>query len=71
VPLIWRLSAAGFVGYGDVADKLSKFNLNDFKVTGGLGIRYQIDRKSGTNIRWDFGFAKRNFGVYVMINEAF
>ncbi len=71
VPLIWRLSAAGFVGYGDVADRFGKFSLDDFKVTGGFGIRYQIDRNSGTNIRWDFGFAKKNFGVYVMINEAF
>lgn len=71
VPLIWRLSAAGFVGYGDVADKLKGFKLNDFKITGGLGIRYQVNRKFGTNVRLDFGFAKGNFGVYAMINEAF
>lgn len=71
VPLIWRLSAAGFLGYGDVADKLKEFKLNDFKVSGGLGIRYRINRKSGTNVRLDFGFAKGNFGVYAMINEAF
>ena len=66
-----RLSAAGFMGYGDVADKLSKFKLNDFKVTGGLGIRYQVNRKFGTNVRLDFGFARGSFGVYAMINEAF
>ena len=71
VPLIWRLSAAGFVGYGDVAAKLKAFKLNDFKISGGLGIRYQVNRKSGTNVRLDFGFAKGNFGVYAMINEAF
>lgn len=66
-----RLSAAGFMGYGDVADKLSKFKLNDFKVTGGLGICYQVNRASGTNVRLDFGLARGNFGVYAMINEAF
>ena len=71
VPLIWRLSAAGFVGYGDVAAKLKALKLNDFKISGGLGIRYQVNRKSGTNVRLDFGFAKGNFGVYAMINEAF
>ncbi|UCE42188.1 MAG: BamA/TamA family outer membrane protein [Candidatus Aminicenantes bacterium] len=71
VPLIWRLSAAGFVGCGDVADKLNGFKLNDFKISGGLGIRYLINRKSGTNVRLDFGFARGNFGVYAMINEAF
>lgn len=71
VPLFWRLSTAGFVGFGDVADKLGKFKLDDFKVTGGLGIRYQVNRASGTNVRLDFGFAKGSFGVYAMINEAF
>ena len=71
MPLFWRLSAAGFVGYGDVADKLNKFRLNDFKISGGLGIRYQVNRRSGTNVRLDFGFARGSFGVYAMINEAF
>ena len=71
VPLIWRLSAVGFVGYGDVADKLSEFNLKNFKVTGGLGLRYQVNRTSGTNLRCDFGFAKGNFNVYFTIYEAF
>jgi outer membrane protein assembly factor BamA len=70
VPLIWRLSAAGFVGYGDVADKFNSFKLKDFKVAGGLGIRYKVNH-SGTNLRMDFGFARGNFGVYAMINEAF
>lgn len=71
VPLFWRLSVAGFVGYGDVADKLNRFRLIDFKAAGGLGIRLQVNRESGTNVRLDFGFAKGSFGVYAMINEAF
>ncbi len=70
-PLLWRLSAVGFVGYGDVADKLDRFRLIDFKVAGGFGIRFQVNRESGTNVRLDFGFAKGSFGVYAMINEAF
>jgi hypothetical protein len=71
VPLFWRFSAAGFMGYGDVAEKLKSFKLNDFKISGGLGIRYQIDPKSGTNVRLDIGFAKGNIGVYAMIRESF
>jgi hypothetical protein len=70
VPLVWRLSAAGFIGYGEVADKLKAFRLKDFKVAGGLGLRYKVNQ-SGTNIRMDFGFARGNFGIYAMINEAF
>lgn len=71
IPLIWRLSAAGFIGYGNVADKLKSFKLDDFKVSGGLGIRYRVNRKSGTNVRLDFGIAEGNVRVYVMINESF
>jgi outer membrane protein assembly factor BamA len=71
LPLIWRLFAVGFVGYGGVADKMTSFNLDDFKVAGGLGIRYRINRKSGTNVRLDFGFAQGNLSVYAMINESF
>jgi outer membrane protein assembly factor BamA len=71
VPLFWRLSAASFIGYGDVAEGLKAFKLNDFKISGGLGIRLQVNRKSGTNVRLDFGFTKGNFSVYAMINEAF
>jgi hypothetical protein len=71
VPLVWRLSAAGFLGYGDVAEKLKRFRLADFKVTGGFGVRYQINRVSGTVVRLDFGFAPGSFGVYAMINESF
>lgn len=71
VPLFWRLGVAGFVGCGDVADRLKGFRLLDFKWTGGLGLRYRINRESGTNVRLDFGFAKGFFGVYAMINEAF
>jgi len=66
-----RLSAAGFIAYGDVAGKLTSIKLEDFKVSGGLGIRYRINRDAGTNVRLDFGFAQGNFGVYAMINESF
>jgi len=71
VPLIWRLAAVGFVGYGGVADRLSSFKLDKLKISGGLGIRFRVNRKSGTNVRLDFGFAEGNLGVYAMINEAF
>jgi hypothetical protein len=66
-----RLSAAGFVGCGGVAEKLASFELEDFKVSGGLGIRYRINRDAGTNMRLDFGFAQGNLGVYATINESF
>jgi hypothetical protein len=71
LPLAWRLGVVGFLGYGGVADKMSRIKLSDLKLTGGCGIRYQLNRDATMNVRLDFGFAKGSFGVYAMINEAF
>ncbi len=71
VPLVWRLGVVGFLGYGGVAEKMSRIELSNLKLTGGCGIRYQLSRDASTNVRLDFGFAKGCFGVYAMINEAF
>ncbi len=71
MPLAWRLGIVGFLGYGGVSDKLSRIRLSDLKLTGGCGIRYQLNRDSSMNVRLDFGFAKGSFGVYAMISEAF
>ncbi|MFQ6037928.1 MAG: BamA/TamA family outer membrane protein, partial [Candidatus Aminicenantales bacterium] len=70
-PLIWRLSASGFLGVGDVAPRAGSFRFGKLKLAGGWGLRFRIDQDTGTNIRLDFGFARGSFGVYAMVNEAF
>jgi len=70
-PVWWRLGFVGFFGFGEVAEKLSHFRINNFKFTGGWGIRYKISREEGTNLRLDFGFGKGTVGVYVTVKEAF
>ncbi len=70
IHLFWKLGIVGFLGFGDVANTLNKFKLGSFKYTGGVGIRFQINRE-GNHLRLDFGFGRETFGVYFAVNEAF
>ena len=71
-PVYWRFGGVGFLGFGDVADKIKRFQLKEFKYTFGAGIRFTFDKKEKINARLDFGFGKDgNFGFYAMVTEAF
>ncbi|NIO48376.1 MAG: BamA/TamA family outer membrane protein [Candidatus Aminicenantes bacterium] len=71
MPLLWKFGIVGFLGFGDVANKVDNFVLKDFKYSVGLGIRYMLSCKEKLNVRFDFGFCKESFGVYIAVNEAF
>jgi outer membrane protein assembly factor BamA len=71
MPVWRRLGLVGFFGCGDVSDRLSQFRLESFKMTGGVGARYRIQRQQGSNLRLDLGFSRESSGVYVTVNEAF
>lgn len=69
---IWRrFGLAGFVGLGDVADELNRFDLGNFNLSIGLGLRYLYSRAEGINVRIDIGFSGGTPGPYITINEAF
>lgn len=69
---VWRrLGLVGFLGCGDVSDRLSQFRLESFKMTGGLGVRYRIQRQESSNLRLDLGFSRESSGVYMTVSEAF
>jgi len=70
-PLKAWLGGVLFAGSGDVASSWSGFRVERFKTAAGAGLRFRISRKSGANVRLDFGVAWGSFGVYAMINEAF
>ena len=70
-PIWWRFGFVGFVGFGDVAGKLSNFEINRFKYSVGWGIRYVFDPKEKINLRLDFGYGENSSGVYITIGEAF
>jgi hypothetical protein len=70
MPLIWRLGAVGFLGFGDVFEKIDELKIN-FKYSIGWGIRYLLNKKEKINLRIDFGYGENSSGMYVTINEAF
>jgi outer membrane protein assembly factor BamA len=71
MPLFWKFGIVGFVGFGDVADKVDNFVLTDFKYSAGFGFRYLLSREEKINVRLDFGFCKESFCVYIAVSEAF
>lgn len=71
VPVWWRFGLVGFVGFGDVSDRLVHFRLDDTKYSVGWGIRYVLNRDEGITIRLDVGYCDDQSGVYLNILEAF
>ena len=72
VPLFWRIGAVGFIGGGDVASSIDKFELKQFKYTAGFGFRFVFDKQEKINARLDFGFGSHgNSGIYALVVEAF
>jgi len=71
LPLWKRIGLVGFVGYGDVAAKISHFDLKSFRYSVGLGLRYMLSPKERLNLRLDVGFGEGTAGVYFTASEAF
>ncbi len=73
VPVWWRFGTVGFVSAGQVAPRLSSFELNGFKPAAGLGLRILLSPEEGLNIRADYGwgFNVGSSGFYLSIGEAF
>jgi outer membrane protein assembly factor BamA len=71
LPLWWRFGLAGFAGFGDVADRVSNFEISAFKYSVGCGLRYQFNPEEKHNLRFDFGFGEGTSGFYITMGEAF
>ena len=69
---VWRrFGVVVFAGLGDVAGKMTKFHIRDFKVSAGFGARYLFVPEEKLNLRFDFGFGKGTSGFYIDFTEAF
>ncbi len=71
LPVWKRFGMAAFAGIGDVASGLGNFKLDGFKYSFGLGLRFKIAPKEGTNLRFDFAWGKGTSGFYFTAGEAF
>ncbi|WP_310395914.1 BamA/TamA family outer membrane protein [Hymenobacter sp.] len=70
--LFWRIDGAVFGGVGNVSQYIDKFSLDNTKVAGGAGIRFNFIRRDRLNLRLDYaGGTGSTAGIYFAIGEAF
>ena len=71
MPLFWKIGASAFVGVGQVAPEISKFNTDDIKIAFGYGLRYLLDPAQHVNVRLDVAHSVEGTFFYFTIQEAF
>jgi hypothetical protein len=70
--LIWRIGLSTFAGASSLYSSQNKFNLKDVKYNAGLGLRFLVDKKEGTHLRFDYAIGSNgNQGFYVAFGESF
>ena len=70
-PVAGRFGGAVFGSTGTVAADFGNLFSSSYKNSGGLGIRYVLNKKEGVRIRVDYGFSSDGGNLYFTINEAF
>lgn len=72
-PVVWRFGLVGFLAVGQVQPRFNDFRLGAFKTTVGTGLRIQLSKREGLNIRADYGWGidVKKGGFYLAIGEAF
>ena len=70
VNLIGRFGMTAFTGVGQVNDHFDEA-FSKLIYSGGLGLRYNINKKDPANVRLDFGFTQESRGFYIGFGEAF
>jgi hypothetical protein len=66
LPVFWRFGAAAFVAAGDVAPAMDAFDLREFKLAGGGGLRFEVEPRERVNVRLDGAVTSHgDVGVYL------
>ncbi len=70
---IWkRLGAAAFISTASVADEMNHFQISEFKIAGGAGLRYKIFKAQDVRLRLDLAVTQDgDFVWYAFFSEAF
>lgn len=69
---IWRrFGGVAFGSTGTVAPDLGKTFSSAYKNSGGVGLRYIINKRDGVRIRVDYGISGEGSNFYFTIKEAF
>jgi len=72
-PIVWRFRGVIFGSIGDVAEVPGDWGFNTIKWSAGAGIRFVMNPKEKTSVRFDYGHgkSKKDSGVYFGMNEVF
>ncbi len=65
----WRLSAAAWVGCGNMYSTLGDFSLSETLPNYGVGVRFRASKNSIA--RFDVGFGRDTIGLFLRYSEAF
>ncbi len=66
---IWKkFQGTTFIGLANVGDTIQS---NSLKISGGMGLRFVVNKKEKTRARLDLGFTPEGFNFYITFNEAF
>jgi Omp85 superfamily domain len=66
-----RLGFTAFGGLGGIARKWSDFRSDQLLPGGGVGLRFNLDKKNHINYRIDLGFGREGRTVSIGVGEAF
>lgn len=70
-PFWWRLGVVGFYSVGTVFSNSHDLALSNWKHSGGVGLRFLIDKHKMLNARFDVGVTNEGTNFYVTFGEAF
>lgn len=72
VAVVWRLGLAFFGGFSNLYAPSRTFRWSDTKYNAGIGLRFMVDKKERTNLRFDYAIGQDgNSGFYVSFGESF
>lgn len=66
-----RIGAVAFAGAGVVSPTAREFQIRNTQATAGVGLRYLLFPKKDIFIRFDVGFTREGFNLYIYNGEAF
>ena len=70
--LLWRFGLATFGGLSMIYHEIDRIDQDNFKPSAGLGLRFLVDKKENTNLRFDYAIGnKGQSGFYVSFGESF
>lgn len=72
VAVVWRFGLSVFGGLSNIYGPSRAFQFSQTKYNAGVGLRFMVDKKERTNLRFDYAIGQDgNSGFYVSFGESF